>query len=530
MDTAQVTARLSRLDVGPNEPSPVYTPLPEGQNGSRRNSLVVSNRSPRNGSSPMPSSREPDLTPIMSATTSRAASHRDGSSSTERRENLAHHPHSALTTVANEDDEPSEDEGEGGAAEWANRPGQESRPSGSILHRHDHHHHSHARGSVCFADASACPAHEDHDEAGPATAEPQPASRRTASVRTLNSEHTASTTSLPHDQTPSEHSHSAHHPVDPVRTISVVSTTHNTPAHSASASIRTRPSTDTLARDGTTPPDSNLDRVASGNAPVVSSPLSERPFFGDVPAPNTGSSAPSGGSTPMELAEAARARQGSTASILNNNHTSQEALPHRPSMVGGQRFASEQSSRSVSFSVERQGGSSPRRPSEPQPQAELSPDDARGRKQSRFSISAALGAVKDRVSSKSRSRTASRQASRAGSVASVHEDAGAPSPRGNSNNIHSQLPPDLAAAVHSRHGAKMSGSKERTDSPRRAHGDKHRGKSHDDRSPSRGRGRHKGMKVLTDALGLGEHPPEGGEDVHNWKEFRKGELECELGS
>ena len=56
------------------------------------------------------------------------------------------------------------------------------------------------------------------------------------------------------------------------------------------------------------------------------------------------------------------------------------------------------------------------------------------------------------------------------------------------------------------------------------------------RSESRGRGRNKGMKILTDALGLGDHGEEQqdqrdeGEgyrdehgDVHNWKEFRKGE-------
>nr|ODN95576.1 cyclin binding protein [Cryptococcus depauperatus CBS 7855] len=42
-----------------------------------------------------------------------------------------------------------------------------------------------------------------------------------------------------------------------------------------------------------------------------------------------------------------------------------------------------------------------------------------------------------------------------------------------------------------------------------------------ERSRSRARGRHTGLKVLTDKLGLGEHQ-EQGEDVHNWKEFRKG--------
>jgi hypothetical protein len=46
------------------------------------------------------------------------------------------------------------------------------------------------------------------------------------------------------------------------------------------------------------------------------------------------------------------------------------------------------------------------------------------------------------------------------------------------------------------------------------------------RSESRGRGRNKGMKVLTDALGLGDgrvDVEEEGEDQHNWREFRKGE-------
>lgn len=45
-----------------------------------------------------------------------------------------------------------------------------------------------------------------------------------------------------------------------------------------------------------------------------------------------------------------------------------------------------------------------------------------------------------------------------------------------------------------------------------------------ERSPSRGRGRNKGMKVLTGALGLGDGEDDK-EDVHNWKEFKKGELE-----
>lgn len=49
------------------------------------------------------------------------------------------------------------------------------------------------------------------------------------------------------------------------------------------------------------------------------------------------------------------------------------------------------------------------------------------------------------------------------------------------------------------------------------------------RSESRGRGRNMGMKVLTDALGIGEGRVDeeeegigGGEDIHNWKEFKKG--------
>jgi hypothetical protein len=55
--------------------------------------------------------------------------------------------------------------------------------------------------------------------------------------------------------------------------------------------------------------------------------------------------------------------------------------------------------------------------------------------------------------------------------------------------------------------------RERTSSPARVRDG--------DRSESRGRGRNKGMKVLTGALGLDHHEDEE-EDVHNWKEFRKG--------
>ncbi|ORX37870.1 hypothetical protein BD324DRAFT_656128 [Kockovaella imperatae] len=507
-DDGELTSRLRDLNIHPNEPSPAYTPLPSGQN-SRRPSF---NRSPRSSHSPLPPSREPDLTPIASATTSRAPSNRDGSTSTERRSNLVHHPATTLPTVANEDEEGIEEEPT--SSEVTRRIGQrrDTIPGASILHHHDsqHPHHSN-RGSVCFADGS-----QTHSDI-PATTSamsPEPASQRAASVRTMQSDHSASSPSLRHEQLPTMSRTTSNQTPAPDRSVAVV-TAHNSP----------NASTDAIFRDDSRlpPPPARTD---SGSAPMVASPMSERAqAFGDVPAPNSESSARVVSNADPPTAQRSRqgSRIGSGVSMVLNSRRGSSSQPedlHRPPLAIENRHISESSSRSVSFSTQRTAGDQSRRASQTLPAAEL--EDNRGRRSSRFSLSAALGAVKDRVSSKSRSRNPSRQASRSASVASI-QPSGLPMERIGSNASLSRF-----GAHHeddglpARGGSRPGRSRDRTRSPGRIDREgASRTRDHDDRSPSRARGRHKGMKVLTDALGIGEHPADE-EDIHNWKEFRKG--------
>ena len=164
----------------------------------------------------------------------------------------------------------------------------------------------------------------------------------------------------------------------------------------------------------------------------------------------------------------------------------------------------------------------------------------------KFGIHQALDAVKHKMS-RSRSRPASRAASRTPSVMdssasgsvtrqtsneSQHGASSNPMSRvGSSTGVAPAIPPhmldremriprhDLAGSDDCQpHGRSRDGSRSRsrTASPGR--------RMEHDRSPSRSRGRNSGMKVLTGALGLGESNEEekDDDDMHNWKEFRKG--------
>ena len=158
--------------------------------------------------------------------------------------------------------------------------------------------------------------------------------------------------------------------------------------------------------------------------------------------------------------------------------------------------------------------------------------DGRGRHASKFSISAALrGLSKGRISSKSRNRAdASRTPSKTEPPMPV-PPAIATTGRTVSG---SAIPPRLLdeqrtgrvcradsvgqngdfVAPYGRGGAGRRPSvTNRGESPLGAS---------DDKDDTRGRGRKKGMKLLTGALGFGADHEEEGVDAHDWKEFRKG--------
>lgn len=133
------------------------------------------------------------------------------------------------------------------------------------------------------------------------------------------------------------------------------------------------------------------------------------------------------------------------------------------------------------------------------------PAQDRGRKSSKFSLASALRGismdVKDRVSH------GGRAVSRGGREESI----------GDGESRTSAAAPISDVGLHPPFGrggaARSLTAVRRTQSP----------EGSADRSGSRSRGRAKGLKVLTDAMGLDDDEREEGAAHHNWKEFRKGE-------
>lgn len=345
---------------------------------------------------------------------------------------------------------------------------------------------------------------------------------RAASIRTFNSNHSASSTSL---LSLRENSTSENHPVNSaIQTISSVSTPAQTsPAPSGPPSMRARSSFDS--------PENS--RPSSSRPPSISSPgqhrASDQQLHGFANHPSSES---------LQQDRTRTARADSTSTIVENgssrfaasSRTSSRAREHRtpsgtPSLTAAPNLA-----HLVPSSSSHDGN-----------------DDGRGRKSHKFSLAATLRGlskdVKERVShpqgrSKSRTRvdkhlrTDSMHDSFDGSSSSIFSP---PMSRGGSSSALASSEAGRGSVTHGSrhssvrhddftppHGRDESGSVRRNRSKDRISSTV--GGREQERNRSRARGRHMGMKVLTDKLGLGEHEEqEKGEDVHNWKEFRKGQ-------
>ncbi|WVR08168.1 hypothetical protein IAU60_005214 [Kwoniella sp. DSM 27419] len=375
------------------------------------------------------------------------------------------------------------------------------------------------------------------------TATPAPTTgNRAASVRTFNSAHSASSVSLAAEVGDGT---SENHPVGAdVQAISVANTAYNSPAPSAPPSIRQRSSTETLSQLG-----------RGGSTTDTSSPSASRRTSLNINStarrPSEQNVADAAARTSQEntTRQGRTTRLGSTSTIVESPPImTNGSQPHLPSSLRGSSRPARQSSGTPSIASGstqphnrdllhlRSGSNTPRDPSE----------DSRGRKSSKFSLAATLRGISrevkesfhhhGRASSKSRSRmsspvrgasdgymshserpTASISSSsqsvlpRSGSATNMHDTVRRSASR-NPSYVADDFQPSFGRGGA---GSRPSRSRERGSSAIRvAEGD--------ERSRSRARGRHKGMKVLTDKLGIGEHEESQGDDVHNWKEFRKG--------
>ena len=345
---------------------------------------------------------------------------------------------------------------------------------------------------------------------------------RAPSIRTMNSAFSGSSTSL---TTPSlEHNASDHHPISAaVKPISALSTSHNSPTSSPAPSVEALPQ------------DSSSGASASGNAPSGSGSGLRRPSF-LAPKQRRSSLAQAAvtASSSHDLTHPAEARpplgrRFGSPSALDIEPVPDAAAPARSSLNAADRRDSDHAARIASGSSSVPSlRSTQRRPASAQPSRESS-EDERGRP-SKFSLSAAIRGlsqdVKQRVSSKSRSRA---DKSRTPSInepvppmpnlggGSRRTASGSAVPLWLRDGDRSHPVEQGIDPPYGRGGAgSRSTSRERTASPAR--------NKEGERSESRGRGRNKGMKVLTGALGLGVDHHEADDDVHNWKEFRKGKL------
>ena len=510
-------------------PTPAYTAQPQPEENPSRPCL--------HQPEPPTSSREP-LSPIVSAPTSGTASERGDRTSTERRQVApSQMPRGSQTPgIVEEDGEPSSVAMDSATHDLPPRP---TRPS--ILEVRGPRHSS---GEVRFADNVRQVPRPDADESYSTsttvvTSGLDCPSNRTASIRTMNSAHSDSTTSL--NAFPPGHQPGGElHPVaSAIQTISAISTAHNSP-RSATPSIHPEDSPTDEARrsslSSASQSQGEQDCLPSTNDSRHSSHLSRE----------TRSNTPSGSTNPRAVSvDTGRSdhtsRHGSMdntlANTVANSATTIATRPHDRRLDSGESW--------------RSAGTFPRTPRTAKPpvqgptSATRDPsEDGRGRRHSKFSLAAALEAVKDRVGSKSRSRNSrSRPSSNhdgATPTGNGSFDHGTNMSRTGSGNGPQGVDSVSGTLAHVGHlletergrdgragpsqvdfthpfgrggAARQSRSRDRTVSPSRKIRD-------GDHSPNRNRGRHKGMKVLTGKLGL-DHEVEG-EDVHNWKEFRKG--------
>lgn len=515
-----ITIRDLRHGEGERGPSPAYTPM---ASTTQLSTTLNPNSSSRGDF------RESILSPIQSAVTSRAASDRDDSTDTQQRYPMERRQSSL----------PSEEVRERG----------EETESPGIMEEEDQHHairsilsqgplarnRPSTGGEVRFAQP------EGADEAG--------GNENQGAVREADGAGPS---------TAAYHPHAA-----AIHAISAVSTAHNSPAPSRPGSLyQPRNSLDT-------PPPAVSDGPHAQNSPRNS--ISRLPMTDPGPTASAASSRPSSifrspaESSTASLTETRQGKKNRLGShstiVINNDPTVPPVVPDDLPVASGSGTIPPVSGPSVSPDRPR--------PSSLAPQPKQEDND---RRRGRFSLAATLRGlsqdVKDRVRQSSKSRTRQPSIPRHAngshtdipvpplppshrSSLSAHDDFNPSRPRSTSRHVSSSstytpsesmngVPrnatlrrgsftfaqdPEFVPPGGSRGGAgriNQSRERRRTESPAP---DQEGSTKRGGRSPSRSRGRNKGMKVLTDALGLGDGRPEGeeeGEDVHNWKEFRKG--------
>lgn len=383
---------------------------------------------------------------------------------------------------------------------------------------------------------------------------------RAASIRTIASHISTSTTN---SISSNEHSAEIHHPamaaVEPISSMTTPADTPlQTPTASAPPSIRNRFSSEgiPLSRAGSSgsqrPP---LETSDSAPTPPASTPPSGSSRRSSLLARDSRAAFSQNSSANNSITELTETRQG-RQSRLGSTSTIVERIPAPGSntsprsssshlALGHLLDTSPRSNRTTrgSFTLAMKPNMDHLKEGSRDGES-----DGRGRKTGKFSLSAAFRGlsqdVKDRVnhkrpSSRSRgpvegdasgrarapsvaegsqshlqtisARSTSRQASGSGLPASLLSESSV-ARTGRAESFSS-----AAEEFHPPFGRGGAGSRSRerrADSPA------------GDRSASRGRGRNKGMKALTGALGIGPGgtlEDEMGEDMHNWKEFRKGE-------
>ncbi|WVQ75076.1 hypothetical protein IAR50_004685 [Cryptococcus sp. DSM 104548] len=510
-------AGLSMRDRGP---SPAYTPTASPTRvASALPGHISRPSSLRQSVSPhLAPSRGPALSPIASAAPSQNNSERGDSADAESRRPVFTSTLTSEDVREEADGEPrtptAPPQDESALDESADEPLDLPRPILESRANSTSHAHGEVRFSVPAGEAEGSPLTDEPAAISadtPTTTPPVSGGGRAASVRTFNSTHSASSTSLSSGQ---DHSGNENHPVtSAIQPTSGV----NTPATSAPPSIR-QVSVDGIgrARPGASRPASTLSsrQPSDQNLHSLAHRESEESLRGG------------------ERTRSARA--GSTSTIVENTASRFDQGSSRPSSRSRTTRAA-----SGTPSIAAAPNLAHLAPNAPNAESSESSDDGRGRKGHKFSLAATLRGlsrdVKERVHggrhpSKSRSRMDS------SSRAELHETQDSPNSstfsnvpmsRANSNNgtgpvdythgsRHGSLASEDFVPTYGRGGAgstRRSRSRERDSSTVRGRDD--------ERSRSRARGRHMGMKVLTDKLGLGE-TEEQGDDVHNWKEFRKG--------
>ena len=522
-DGMQVPAPLSLRDRGP---SPAYTPtFRHHETESLRSSL-------RQSISPA-ASCEPGLSPITSAPPSRT-----GSMFSAEPE---HYPPSLAVRSGLPSETLSED------VEWTPQPPSDPRDESAIAEEEadsipinqarpilEVAGHREVMGEVRFAQTTRRGFDTDASDQPLSSPEAAHPTNRAASIRTMKSAFSESSTSL---TLPSqEHIGGENHPV-PASIQTSTFAAHDSPVLSTNPFIRARTSSEnhrrasmsSLSTSGDLPHDPNHSMVTLPSSSRRSSLLSRDPARssnGEVASLSSKFRASTSHSPEMREG---RSSLGSASTIVNNDGPTSDPSNMRHFGTDPDRRDTGDSARSAngtySRGSQRHGGGSA--------EASLEPSvDGRGRTVARFSLSAALrGLSKGRISSKSRSRAdQSRTSSMTEPPPPLPSKSAAMGRSGSGAAIPSRLlderrtgrqrraesvgaTGEFVAPFWTGGADRRKSSETRTDSPPR---------HLEETSESQGRGRKKGMKLLTGTLRLSADNEQNEDDVHNWKEFRKG--------